>query len=207
MSKKENIFWIGGSPCAGKSTITDKIALKYGIKAFHCDDYINVHLDKINQKIHPAMYRQKNMTWNDMFMKPIPEQVREEINYYTEEFNMVLDDLSEAYDGRAVIVEGTGLLPFLLKKYVQDTRKAFFLVPDKDFQVKHYKKRDFIKYILKDCKDKQLAFSNWMERDFCYGNFVYRNASKFDFKVLRVDNSTEFDKVQNYLEEYFGLKG
>lgn len=34
------IYWIGGSPCSGKSTIAEIISNRYGLYYFKVDDYL-----------------------------------------------------------------------------------------------------------------------------------------------------------------------
>lgn len=36
---KQDIYWIGGSPCSGKSTIAEILAEKHDFTVFKCDDF------------------------------------------------------------------------------------------------------------------------------------------------------------------------
>ena len=36
----ENIYYLGGSPCCGKSTIAEKLSKKYGFKYYKVDDFL-----------------------------------------------------------------------------------------------------------------------------------------------------------------------
>jgi adenylate kinase family enzyme len=40
-----NIYWIGGAPCSGKSTITEKLAFKHGLSMFKSDDHMYAHMN------------------------------------------------------------------------------------------------------------------------------------------------------------------
>jgi adenylate kinase family enzyme len=37
-------YFIGGSPCAGKSTICDLLAARHGLKTLHWDEHDDTHL-------------------------------------------------------------------------------------------------------------------------------------------------------------------
>ena len=43
---KQDIYWIGGSPCSGKSTIAEIIAKKNDLAYFKCDDFMYKHIEK-----------------------------------------------------------------------------------------------------------------------------------------------------------------
>lgn len=39
-----NLYYIGGSPCSGKSTITEKIAEKFGLFYFKVDNFLDKYI-------------------------------------------------------------------------------------------------------------------------------------------------------------------
>lgn len=43
MNILDNIYWIGGSPCAGKTSISEMLVEKYGFTLYRCDDYLDKH--------------------------------------------------------------------------------------------------------------------------------------------------------------------
>lgn len=48
-----NIYYIGGSPCSGKSTIAEMIAKKYDLHYFKVDDYLDKYIAKGKEKGFP----------------------------------------------------------------------------------------------------------------------------------------------------------
>ncbi len=42
--KSSLVYCIGGSTCAGKTTISKILADKFGFKVYHCDEYLEVDL-------------------------------------------------------------------------------------------------------------------------------------------------------------------
>ncbi|MEU8662863.1 hypothetical protein [Actinoplanes philippinensis] len=42
---RDGLWWIGGSPCAGKSTVAGRIAGRRGVPVYSCDDAFDRHAD------------------------------------------------------------------------------------------------------------------------------------------------------------------
>lgn len=59
-----HIYWIGGSPCAGKTTIARKLAAEYGFTYYKCDDCYDDHMSRSTPDQHPNTYKIKDQTWN-----------------------------------------------------------------------------------------------------------------------------------------------
>jgi replication-associated recombination protein RarA len=41
-----NVLWLGGSPCAGKTTIARMLAEKYGLRLYHFDRHEPDHIEQ-----------------------------------------------------------------------------------------------------------------------------------------------------------------
>ena len=70
-----NLYWIGGSPCSGKSTITDRLAATHGMEVYRCDEAYVAHLDLITPEEHPTYHRLAHAACDEVWMRPIPQQV------------------------------------------------------------------------------------------------------------------------------------
>lgn len=201
---KQNIYWIGGSPCAGKSCIADILAKKYDFIIFKCDDFIFEHISKSDKVKHPIMNKIQKKCWNDLWMRSVDIQVNEEFDFYREEFDMLLNDLELSLRNKTVIVEGTALLPELLNNLKINKNKMVHIVPTKDFQVQYYSKRPWTSDILSECENPRLAFSNWMERDAKFSNIVFDNAIELGMQTFRVDGNYSIKDMVTKVEEHFG---
>jgi adenylate kinase family enzyme len=207
-SLKENLsqaYIIGGSPCSGKSTIAEKLANEYQLGYYRVDDYYQAHVKRCNPDDHPTMYKIADMSWNEIWSRPVSLQVSEEIAYYRELFGMILDDLATYEPGKAIIFEGAALLPELIAKSDIDARKVLFMVPTKAFQIHHYSQRGFINHILKECDDPEKAFENWMMRDHQFGKEILRQAENRNYKTILVDGSQDIDELYDRVKKQFGL--
>ena len=179
-------IFIGGSPCAGKSTISDILSRDTGWKAHHCDDTIQDHLKRARPEKHPVMFTMARMTWEEMFMRDPLFQVHQEFLYYEEEFSLFLEDL-KVYGKTPLIAEGTGLLPKMIANLGVPPKQAVFLVPTPRFQLRHYARRPYPQILLRECSDPRTAYKRWMKRDMLFADRVEQEAREAGYPVIRVD--------------------
>lgn len=70
---RQPVFWIGGSACAGKSTLAEMYAEKYGLALYACDGHFNDHLKRITVEQQPAMSRISRLTANEVFLTRVSQ--------------------------------------------------------------------------------------------------------------------------------------
>jgi hypothetical protein len=199
------ILWIGGSPCAGKSTLATSLAGKYGCALYRCDEAYDAHLGQSTPAGQPLMARLKALSWNAIWMRPVETLIREEFAFYREEFPLILDDLRALPGTAPLIVEGTALLPELVAPLLNAPMEALWLVPTPGFQRAHYARRPWVRDILKQCSDPEQAFENWMRRDIGFADEVERQAAVQHLWSLRVDGSLSTGQVVAMAERWLGL--
>ncbi|MBE2224205.1 MAG: hypothetical protein IAF02_21885 [Anaerolineae bacterium] len=217
--KLAHIYWIGGSPCSGKSSIVDLLAASTGsatvastgsaavepveTAVYHCDDHFDSHLKQTSPENQPEFYRLQGMSWDDLWMRPVPEQVVHELAIYREQFPMILADLLKLPSNRPLLVEGAALLPELVANVTQPNQ-AFYVVPTPEFQWRMYAKRPWIQGILDQCRDPEQAFRNWMERDVGFAEYVAETAVSLNYPVIHVDGVATIDDNAAQIACYFG---
>lgn len=200
-----HVYWIGGSPCSGKSTIAEMITKDYGYTYYQCDLFNEKHVDSCNPSEHPTMFRLKDMGWNTLWSRPVEQQIDEELEFYREEFPMIVDDVSTMPASTPLIVEGAALLPEKVAQLVSSPHQAIWIVPVPDFQKEHYAKRAWIHDILNQCDDPDNAFQNWMGRDIGFAAYVAKDAMNRGFKVIFVDGSKSIQENYEEVKRHFNL--
>ncbi len=198
-------LWIGGSPCAGKSTLATLLANKYGFAPYRCDEALDTHQRRLTASSHPLMHKLTNSSWNDLWTRPVAVQIREELTFYHEEFPLILDDLRAYPDDTPLLVEGTALLPELVAPLLTAPQQAVWLVPTAAFQREHYARRLWIHDILRQCDDPAQAFENWMRRDIGFADTVERQAQEQRLRVLRIDGTVGVEALATLVEKWFQL--
>jgi len=200
-----NAYFIGGSPCSGKSTLSNLLAERYNFVYYKIDDYEQEHINKSDSQKHSIMHKWKEPIWDEIWMRPVDIQVKEEFQFYIERFEMILSDLKQFSEEDIIIMEGAALLPELIKKIGVDVNRIIYMIPSKKFQIDYYSKRDFIKGILSECSKPEKAFINWMERDHCFGEKVKEQAEKLGYKVIYVDGEKTIEDNFDLVCKHFGL--
>ena len=200
---RQPVFWIGGSACAGKSTLARRYAEKYGLALYACDEHYDDHLKRITAEEQPGMSRIAQLTVNEVFLtRKVQEQLDTYIECFQEDFALVLDDLA-CMGSTPVVVEGNQLLPALVAPLLKKTDRAIWIVPAEEFQWEHYSKREWIQGILQETEDPMMAFRNWMKRDALFAGSVKEAAAGLKLHLLEVDGSTTLQQNFERIEEYF----
>ena len=112
---RNRVYWLGGSPCAGKSSVADLLAERYDLTVYRCDDAYFRHTQICNPIDQPTLYAITTMSWDEIWMRPVDVQVASELAAYREEFPMILADLSTLPPDRPILVEGAACLPNLVE--------------------------------------------------------------------------------------------
>ena len=201
-----HIYWIGGSPCAGKTTIARKLATEYGFTYYKCDDCYDDQMSRSTPDQHPNMFKIKDQTWNGVWSTQfcslsVQEQIENVVRVYEEQFSLILEDLLSRPKTTPILVEGAALLPHMVAPLLTDLNNAIWMVPTPEFQVEHYKKREWIYRILDQYDDPDLAFSNWMESDSGFTQKVVEDAEGMGLKTLSVNGRFSIDNNYNLIKK------
>ena len=195
-------YFIGGSPCAGKSTICDLLAARHGWQTYHCDEYYDAHLERA--KPGSILSKFRGMTWREAFTtRSLETMIRNELEANRELGVFALEDVN-AIDS-PVIAEGMALMPELLVK-LEPRVRAVYLIPTESFQREHYAKREWAQSLLATTDDPKAVFQKWMVRDATNARTIADQARASDFPVLEVDGRLSVLEVLAWIEQQFALE-
>lgn len=206
------IFWIGGSPCAGKSSVSDLLAQHYGLHLYQVDFALRDQLDRIDPIRHPSLSGWLAASCDQRWLKPVDDLVADAIGCYRDHFSLIAEDLSSLHEktGRSgtqpILVEGTALLPALLSAESVLPDHAIWMAPTAAFQLEHYRRRPWISEMLSDCLDTVRAFDNWMQRDIRFAQWVAEEAADHGYTVMWVDGSQSIESNAAQLARHFGFE-
>ena len=199
------VFILGGSPCSGKSTIGSRLATRFDLHYYDVDRHYWDHVKRCTPDRHPTMYRISTMGWNDIWSRPVPVMVKDELERYRELFEMIVQDLLDIDPGRPILAEGAAFLPELVANCGIDPQRVLYMVPTMEFQVHHYKQRAFIHGILQECENPEQAFADWMMRDHLFGEQVLCQAESRGFGALLVNGERSIEDLFEHTCRQFGL--
>lgn len=201
-----NIYYIGGSPCAGKSSVAEILSQKYGLYYFKVDDFLDRYIQAGAQRGYPICKKIVGMNAEQIWMREPWLQCREEFDIYREIFEFVAADLKKIDWKGSMITEGAAYLPELMKRSGIPGTRYISITPAKEFQIDHYRKREFVPLVLKGCSNEEAAFCNWMERDVLFAQEVRRQCDKENYVSVINDGSMDLDELVNLVAAHFGFK-
>jgi shikimate kinase len=200
------IYYIGGSPCSGKSTIAELIEKKYNFKYYKLDDKLEEYTKRASRAGKKYSSNYYTMNTDEIWLRTPAIQNREEFEIYREIFEYVLEDLEQIGHEISVIAEGAGFLPELMNLIVVPKNEYICIVPTKEFQIEKYSQRPYIPYVLEGSSDKKQAFQNWMDRDALFAMDVVNRARELGYASIVTDGGTSIEENLAIVEKIFGLK-
>jgi hypothetical protein len=185
--------WIGGSPCAGKSSIAELLARRHGLTHFECD---------AGSAARESALPQYRMDVCERLAQPPRWQADREFAFYRDQFELLLPEFPP---GRTLI-EGADLLPEALYELGVTPAEAVWLVPTPDVQRRWYAARDWVRPYLSGCPDPAQAFENWMLRDIIFADRIRASAADLGYRVLVVDGSRTIEQTAGIIERHLSLR-
>jgi len=79
------------------------------------------------------------------------------------------------------------------------------IMPTAEFQIEHYKQREWVPYVLEGCSDKEKAFSNWMNRDILFAQEVQRQCAAEQYHSIINDGNITVEQMVEKVVACFGL--
>ena len=204
-NRLRHVYWLGGSPCAGKSSVAAIIAERHNLQLYRCDDHFEEHKAQIDPERHRTFASLAALSCDELWMRPVQVQVETELAYCRDVFAMIVEDLLSLPSSPPILAEGTDLLPECVKPLLANPGRAFWLVPTTEFQYNYYSKRAWVHDILKNCTQPAKAFSNWMGRDAGFADRVEESATSLGLDVMRIDGNLSVADVAGIVEQSLGL--
>jgi 2-phosphoglycerate kinase len=199
--------WIGGSPCAGKSTIAAALAGRFGLRSYNCDDAFDRHAARAGRSDGPTLAKVTSMPVGDRLAQPIQTQVADVLRAYREEFPLLLADLAaaDAQTGSGWLIEGAALLPELLAAAGVRVDEAIWFVPTEAFQRRHYARRGWAHRLLADLPEPAVVFDRWMRRDAAFARAVIGQAQERGYRVVIVDGAKSTAQLATIAADHLNL--
>lgn len=202
---KDKIYWIGGSPCSGKSTMAEMLVNEFNFDYYKCDDHLERYMDIGAAKSNALMKDLKSKTLDEIWLRPPKVQAEEEFEFYRYALNIIEKEVKELYSGKEIIVEGAAILPEFINNNSIKFNRYICIAPTEKFQIERYSNREWVKDYLKECSDTKKAFENWMKRDALYAKEVIRQAKECGMNYIFVDGSIAIDEQYKMVKEEFEL--
>lgn len=181
------------------------LSQEYNLQYFKVDDFLDDYAKLGALKGYPICKKNVELNAEQIWMREPSLQCMEEFKFYEEIFEYVLADLKQIKCKNGIITEGAAYVPKLIKQIGVPGSRYISLTPAKEFQVSHFRKREFVPYILEGCKDKEMAFCNWMDRDILFAKEVQKQCYENKYLSIINDGSMGVDELVNKVSAHFGF--
>jgi len=200
-----HVLWLGGSACAGKSSVARALATAHGLTLYSCDDWFEQHRRRAVPALHPHFIRLMDVPVEELWRQPPARQARELLLFYEDELGMVMEDL-RALPG-PVLAEGVGLLPARVAAALSGPHQACWLIATPDFRRRHGPPRAaWLPQVLAACADPAGAVAGWMARDDEVARHLAAQAARYALPCRIVDGASDEQETAAALARHFRLE-
>ena len=208
----QNVYFLVGTPCGGKTTASRLLSEKYGFAHFNDnwhEDSFKVWQSIVDEKYQVrASKRQVVTDWETYFSRSVEEFLADgDYNGYEEYLEFAFIELVKLSQTQKVVADVTIPIP-LLMELSEHSRIACMLAPPEYVTCEKYGARADHKEFL-DCimslkePEKKIATQNELFR--IGVEKISADVSEYNlFKIVRNDESTP-EKTLKLLEEHFKL--
>jgi hypothetical protein len=196
-----HVRWIGGSPCAGKTSIADALARRYGLGVYHFDRQETDHFQRRIAAGDAEASAFLSMSMDERWLDDTPaEMASTTIASWTRRFPLVVDDLLAMPRSAPIIAEGPGLFPECVAPLLSDPRHAVWLVPSRDFCEAVRRRRPG--GAADQTSDPERALRNIVDRDALMAGHIRAQAESRGLRVIEVGGRAGMDEVGDIVDAW-----
>jgi hypothetical protein len=197
-----HVLWIGGGPQAGKTTLSRLIAGKYDLRIYNLD----WHGMRDGAAPSAAEAAFASLTMDERWAQPtVAELVERSMRIWEDRFSRVALDLLALPQGRAILAEGPGALPWCVESLIGSEAQAIFLVPTPE-------RREIVATArwgpgqsqrFPGIVDRERGLRKVRERDWLMDELIVSACEALGLRWERVDGSRDLDESLALVEEHF----
>jgi hypothetical protein len=198
-------LWIGGGQWAGKSTVANRLAQRFGLTAYH-HDYHNgrAHLDRRLARVVRSGGAATDPDPEDMWIRhPPPMLASDVLATFPEQFEWILDDLRALVSGRPVLAEGWALRPELVSSIADSADRMLVMVPTDEFRAYQAGALERARAVYAQVSDPDLAQRNRLARDRIVAADAVASARRLGVRVIEVDGTIDADGMTDVVADHF----
>lgn len=204
MNTWPHVFWMGGAPCAGKSSAAQLLTEYYpGLRLYQVDAHLPV--DRLTPARQPALYKWTHTPYAELWNQPPEPLLAETITAYREHFGLVLEEVTElAAEPQPILVEGTCLLPDCVAGAGMPQDQTLWVIPSPRFLRTRYPQRGaWVQSILRQCADPDRALANWLDRDESFAAWVADATTARGLRLITIDGSRSIADLAAQVAAHF----
>lgn len=186
-------WWVGGSPCSGKTTLATRLAEDLGAHLYSCDDAFDRHAAALTPGEAPTFAKVTSLSIEQRLSQAVAVQVDDVFALAREQRPLITADLRRL--SGPVVVEGAALLPEALSRLGVSAQRAVWVVPTEEFQREHYARRAWAQQLVSNTSDPAVVFERWMQRDARFAVDIAEEARRCGYPVEVTGSAASLDTI------------
>jgi 2-phosphoglycerate kinase len=206
MAMLDHVRLVGGGTGAGKSTVTRRIAERFGLAIYSTDAATGVHSAKLSPTMAPLLEAFRRMSMDERWVRREPAEMYRTFPWFQGEgFDLLIEDLRSLPTTTITLVEGFRLLPHLARPHISQPHHAIWLIPTPRFRRAAFASRDRSDAFWLRTGDPERALENLLARDQMFTTVIAGDAERNEMKTLAVDGERTVEDTVSAVAKQFGL--
>jgi 2-phosphoglycerate kinase len=202
-SNRRGVYWLGGPPCSGKSSVSEILAGRFDLDVYHADEAFKTHARGLDPVRQPTLAKWCSGRWDELWMQPVDKLVQDAIACCREHFALIRADVLATPKRKPLLVEGTALLPGQVAGLLPKKNHALWLITSADFRREHYPERQWVREIVGQCRHPEAAFGNWLERDAGFVEWLEAEVSALNLQSFKVVEGRTVEETAEAVAAHF----
>jgi hypothetical protein len=197
-----HVLWIGGGADAGKTTVTQILALRHDWNVYHYDRTDGIH-HALLALTNPEYAAFDAASVRERWVQPsVATMVQRSLDSFKARFPFVLSDIHMFNQDRPLLIEGFGLTPDLIAPLLTSPHQAVWLMPSQPFKLESMKRRDKPAF-RHQTLNPELVWQKFFERDNELARRSKLEAQALGLTVVEVNGTLNPEQFADKLEDFF----
>ena len=201
-----NVYFISGTPCAGKTTITRALGKKFDIPVYVIDDQFTIH-QLMSDKVHQPNMNKEFRDADEFFGRSVEEYKNWLLGNSREQLDFVLLDLIKLSQDRVILCD-IHLIAEQAEKITDPSRIAFLIKEPKDLVDAYISRPDHqaFRNFICSASDYEKAKATCNETLYSLNIDRYNYIRNSEYFWLERDDSRTVDETTALVEKHFGWR-